>query len=156
MQFKIGNIRLSFGGAPRQVCTAPAAADIQRLQDQSEVVSQILEQHYPGASLNDTAADLALLQRILDDGRLQPHQTYELQCLGIVLGSVMVKEIGFHWVTVEDEYGRDPALQYQDTSILVYPLTMISKRVERGERVEVAELFRTTQEQVNKLKNRMS
>jgi hypothetical protein len=41
----------------------------------------------------------------------------------------------------EDEYGRDPALRLQGTPFIVFPLTMISKRVERGEDVDVRELF---------------
>jgi hypothetical protein len=45
------------------------------------------------------------------------------------------------WVAVEDQYGRDPALTVEGTSILVFPLTSISKRVERGEEVEVYGLF---------------
>jgi len=45
------------------------------------------------------------------------------------------------WVAVEDQYGRDPALALDGTSILLFPLTSISKRVERGEEVEVYQLF---------------
>jgi hypothetical protein len=42
---------------------------------------------------------------------------------------------------VEDEYGRDPAIRYRDSSLLAYPRTMLSKRVEDGEPVNVVELF---------------
>jgi hypothetical protein len=42
---------------------------------------------------------------------------------------------------VEDEYGRDPAIRYKETSLLVFPMTMISKRVEDGEELNVIELF---------------
>jgi hypothetical protein len=42
---------------------------------------------------------------------------------------------------VEDEYGRDPAIRYKETSLLVFPMTMISKRVEDGEELNVLELF---------------
>ncbi|WP_143154149.1 DUF3806 domain-containing protein [Rhodanobacter sp. OK091] len=31
-----------------------------------------------------------------------------------------------------DEYGRDPVPRLPGTSVLLFPLTMISRRVERG------------------------
>jgi hypothetical protein len=42
---------------------------------------------------------------------------------------------------VEDQYGRDPAIRYKESSLLVFPMTMISKRVEDGEAFDVSELF---------------
>lgn len=45
------------------------------------------------------------------------------------------------WVTVDDEYGSDPALNWPGTSLYSYPLTTISKRIEQGEDVDVRELF---------------
>ena len=42
---------------------------------------------------------------------------------------------------VEDEYGRDPALLISDDPVLVFPITMISKRVEDGETVDVTALL---------------
>lgn len=45
------------------------------------------------------------------------------------------------WVMVEDDSGRDPAVQLPGSTIILYPLTMISKRIERGEKVDVFDLF---------------
>ena len=52
---------------------------------------------------------------------------------------------------VEDQYGRDPALKYKDSSIIIFPLTMISKRVEKGEQVDVFALFNDTAAKVEDL-----
>ena len=41
----------------------------------------------------------------------------------------------------EDPHGRDPALTRPGTSMLVFPMTSISKRIERGEQVDVRQLF---------------
>ncbi len=68
-------------------------------------------------------------------------QTYELQCMGIVLGDAFVQEMKMEWVVVEDSYGRDPAVRMPGTSVIVFPLTMISKRIEAGEDVDVFDLF---------------
>jgi len=45
------------------------------------------------------------------------------------------------WVAVEDDLGRDAALTLDGTSVRVFPLTSISKRIERGDEVEVYALF---------------
>jgi hypothetical protein len=41
------------------------------------------------------------------------------------------------WVAVEDNLGRELALVLDGTSVRVFPITSISKRIERGEEVEV-------------------
>lgn len=41
----------------------------------------------------------------------------------------------------EDDYGRDPAVRKPGTTVIAFPLTMISKRIERGENVNVRDLF---------------
>jgi len=64
-----------------------------------------------------------------------------MQSMGVVFGDVFVQDMGFHWIMVEDEYGRDPAIKFQDTSVLLFPLTMISKRIERGETIDVFDLY---------------
>jgi uncharacterized protein DUF3806 len=142
------------GGAPgaaRQFLMRPAPADMARLRSQLAAVNDLLAERYPGSTLRGTTADLALLQRLLDDDRLRPDPTEELQCLGVALGNVLASETDLHWILVEDRFGRDPALQYQNTSVIVYPLTMISKRMERGEPVNVKGLFEATQKHLRRL-----
>jgi Domain of unknown function (DUF3806) len=75
-------------------------------------------------------------------GWVAPTETYKLQRLGITLGDALVQELGMEWVMVEDDYGRDPAIRLPGTTVVLFPLTMISKRVERGETVDIMELFR--------------
>jgi hypothetical protein len=57
------------------------------------------------------------------------------------------------WVAVEDEFGRELALQYPNTTIIVFPMTMISKRFEDGRDVDLIPLYRTVAAQVEKLKD---
>src|SRR5262245_47540448 len=71
---------------------------------------------------------IRLLQTILDGNWIAPDETWKLQSLGITLGDILVQTMGLTWVAVEDEYGRDPALRDGDTSIILFPMTMISKR----------------------------
>lgn len=113
----------------------------------------LLKTHYGEVKLVHDETDLPLLQRLVDDKVLRSDQTYELQCLGIALGQVFAEQTPLEWVMVEDEYGRDPALRYPNTTVIVFPLTMISKRVEDGQEVDFADLFRTIKDHVEEVKD---
>jgi hypothetical protein len=60
---------------------------------------------------------------------------------------------GLTRVIVEDDYGRDPALILEGTSIISFPLTAISKRVQAGEAVDVRSLFRSASETIARLRD---
>jgi len=100
--------------------------------------------HYerdPEASYSTVEAKLLLLDTILSNGWVEPTETVKLQALGVAFGDALAQELGLSWVAVDDEYGCDAALVLEGTSVKVFPLTMISKRVEDGEAVDVRELF---------------
>lgn len=84
---------------------------------------------------------LRLLDTILRSGWIDPHETLKWQCLGVTFGDAIAQAMGLVWVAVEDEYGRDPALAVVGTSIRLFPLTAISKRVEHGDPVVLVDLF---------------
>jgi hypothetical protein len=100
--------------------------------------------HDADAKYGSVEAKLRLLEAILDAGWVEPHETWKLQALGIGFGDALEQELGLKWAAVEDSDGRDPALAWPSTTLLCFPLTMISKRVETGERVDVVELFAKT------------
>jgi hypothetical protein len=120
--------------------TPPTEEDTRRLASQWLSVSRLSEQEF-GRPLTQTLDDLGLIQRLLDEDVVD-RGTYALQCLGVALGRVMAYNIvGLDWWICEDEYGRDPCLRYERTTLQLNPLTMISKRIERGENVEVRWLY---------------
>jgi hypothetical protein len=84
---------------------------------------------------------LRLLHTIVRSGWIAPNEKWKLQSLGVTFGDALAQRMGLSWVTVEDEYGSDPALQDQGTTIVVFPLTTISKRIERGDAINIQELF---------------
>ena len=123
-----------------QTLSLLTVADEQRLSDQRAVVTRYLDEG--GLTKFQTpAGKLGTLRALLQANVFRADQTYELQSMGIVLGDVFVQDMGFKWVIVEDEYGRDPAIRYGETSVILFPLTMIAKRVEAGETVDVFELY---------------
>ncbi|MFZ0308688.1 MAG: DUF3806 domain-containing protein [Candidatus Sulfotelmatobacter sp.] len=121
--------------------------DAARLERQRAVVAAAAKRSGT-ASLTGTKSDLPVLQRLIDDKVFKKPQTYELQCLGVAFGDVLTSELPLRWMMVTDEYGTDPTLRFKNTTVQINALTMISKRVERDERVDVSELLRMTREQL--------
>lgn len=114
----------------------------------SEVSQQVL-----GEEMDGTEEDLRRLQSILNTGTLHPNQTQQLQALGIVFGKVFVNLTpDYDWWVVEDEYGKDACVRYKQTTLLAFPQTMISKRIEDGEDVNVSELFSGLRERLETLR----
>ncbi|MDQ1077085.1 MULTISPECIES: DUF3806 domain-containing protein [Microbacterium] len=74
---------------------------------------------------------------------VRPDETWKLQSLGTVFGDVLARVTGAEWVQVDDEFGSDAALRFGGPDDLAFPMTMISKRMEAGEDVDVLELFRS-------------
>jgi len=136
---------------PKQEIEPLGPADHQRLREQRAVVEKHLANEDSKRKYETAAGKLGTIRGLLEAGTFEKDQPYELQCLGIVLGDAFVQELGMEWVMVSDEYGRDPAVRLPGTSILLFPLTMISKRVERGEDVDVFEIFNGVAAQVAEL-----
>ena len=84
---------------------------------------------------------LRVLDAILANGWVLAQETWKLQALGAAFGDALSQELCLDWVSVEDELGATAALNWPGTSLLSFPLTAISKRVERGEKVDVHALF---------------
>jgi len=137
-----------------QNVSSPSEADRRRLDDQRAVVEKYLADDSSRAKYKTAAGKLGTIRAILDGNVFKPNQTYELQCLGIVLGDAFALELGLEWVTVEDAHGRDPAMRLPGTSIILFPLTMISKRIERGEKVDVFDLFNGVAAEVESARQR--
>ena len=125
--------------------------DRARLEARRGEVTRFLSAEDLAGKFQTPAGKLGTIRAILAGGVFKPEDSYQLQSLGVVLGDVFVQDMGFTWVMVEDEYGRDPALRYEDSDILLYPLTMISKRVEQGQTVDVFDLYNGLAGQVESL-----
>ena len=144
----------SFFGQSRRIA-APAhtfseltPADVVRLNQQRDVVLAAARTRFGTVALTRTQKDLSILQKLIDDKVFDKSQTYQLQCLGVAFGDVLASELPLRWVIITDEYGRDPTLRYKNSDLNINALTMISKRVEKGESVNLSWLLHTTREQL--------
>ncbi len=115
--------------------------DIERLDQQRALVAAVARQRYGTDALTRTKRDLPIIQRLIDEKVFKRSQTYDLQSLGVVFGDVLASELPLRWVMITDEYGTDPTLRFKNTSININALTMISKRIERDEPVDVFQLL---------------
>jgi len=123
-----------------------SSQDAARLCQQRVVAAKAAKQRYGTNALTRTKCDLPVLQRLIDDKVFSKSQTYELQCLGVTFGDVLASELPLRWTMITDEYGTDPTLRFKNTSININALTIISKRIERDEPVDVNRLLGKTRE----------
>jgi hypothetical protein len=121
-----------------------SATDRDLISQQRALVNELARRHVGTQLTGDSLDDLRVLQRILDRKSLAPGQTFELQALGVALGDVMAAQLGLSWVIFQDEDGRSRALRLGETDFVVFPVTMISKRVERDVPFTIEELYRKT------------
>lgn len=99
--------------------------------------------HFQDAtSYESVSGKLRVIDAILRENWIEAGETLKLQALGVCFGDALLQELpGLDWIVVDDDEGRAPALRYGNSSIVLFPVTAISKRVERGERVDVYHLF---------------
>jgi len=115
--------------------------------------SQISED-VTGQVMDGSMQDLDRLQAIIDSGQIPVSNTQELQSLGVILGKVFVNETPhYDWWVVEDEYGMDACVRYKETSLIIFPQTMLSKRIEDGDQVNVKGFFQGLKENLDRIKN---
>jgi uncharacterized protein DUF3806 len=119
----------------------PSEVDIDDIARAIVHAHQVIEQA-TGSKMDGTRNDLVLIQAVIDQRLIEREATYTLQALGLAFGRTFIHENeNFDWWMVEDEYGRDPAIRYKRTSLLAFPRTMLSKRIEDGELPDAVELF---------------
>jgi hypothetical protein len=137
---------------PEQKITGLTEADQKRLRDQRAVAEKYIGNEDSKQKYQTATGKLGTIRAILKTDMFTREQTYEIQALGVVLGDAFVQELGREWIMVEDAHGRDPAVRMPNTTIILFPLTMISKRIERGEQVDVFQLFNAVAAQVEDLR----
>lgn len=102
----------------------------------------------PDASYEDLDGKLAVIRANLAQKWVGPKDTWKLQSLGIAMGDALAQDLALEWVTVDDEYGRQPALHWPGTGILCFPLTMIACRLESGEPLDIDVMYEMTRGQL--------
>lgn len=92
--------------------------------------------------------DLRHLQRLVDKGILSDDDILQWQKVGVLFGDILVEEFDLEWVSYEDERGKSKALQWRDTRNFVFPITLFSRRVEYGRKIDVKEVYNQVAEDI--------
>lgn len=111
-----------------------------QLERQVEQIDEIARLQL-GTPVRGNLDDLELLQRIIYRGLVKQKDKEGLQALGAVLGNVMVSELDLEWKTYEDELGKSRAACIPETRECLFPITMLSRRMEVGLLPDVNRIF---------------
>jgi len=123
-----------------ELVESPTASDLEAIESHR---SWIRECHPPelGRKPEQFDRQLDLLDALIKGGWMDPAETAQLHCLGVILGDAFVEEKGFEWVMVKSGYSREPAIRLPGSAVILYPIEIISQKIEKGEAVDVPALF---------------
>jgi hypothetical protein len=121
--------------------SALGSLDRQFLQQQRNRVDELARFDLGRQLQTDKNNNLGILQTLLDRRFVTADQTLELQAMGVVLGDLLAAELDMKWVIYEDRYGRSRALRLRSSDNFLFPITMISRRVEAGAQVDVTAVY---------------
>jgi hypothetical protein len=134
-----------------QIISELTDEDVAALAEQRSLIESYLGDEESRRKYQKPVGKLGLLRALLEKQVFSAEQTYELQSMGVVLGDVFAQDLGMGWIVVEDSFGRTPALRYPNTTIILYPITMISKRIEAGEQVDIFDMYNSLAAEVDEI-----
>jgi hypothetical protein len=115
--------------------------DRQWMAAQRDLLEDLARRHFGRGFNGHPDNDLPLLQLLLDRRLVREDQTRELQAMGVILGDLLAAELDLDWVVYRDDLGRSRALRDGESDNYLFPVTMISRRREAGNRKPVAEIY---------------
>jgi hypothetical protein len=114
-----------------------SGSDWSMLREQVATIQAVVKKKY-GVTFDQSLADVAALQRLIDDGVYDDTHPDELRAMGAVLGNVVAKQLGFEWVLVDG----DPSLKLKAANtLIVKPLKVIGERLRIAQRVDLVQVF---------------
>ncbi|WP_317928760.1 DUF3806 domain-containing protein [Halioxenophilus sp. WMMB6] len=119
--------------------------DLRQHNNQRQYIDEMATSRL-GQSLHKTESDLNILQRIVDQKLIEPSDSFNLQALGVVLGDLFVERYNLQWKIYQDEEGRSRATCVPNTSQCLFPVTMLSRRIEVGLHPDVQAIYQESAE----------
>lgn len=96
-----------------------------------------------GSRIRQDLSDITLLQRIVDKELVKIDDSDSQQAMGVILGNVMLADFAgtLEWKIYEDSIGRNRALCVKGTQECLFPVTMLSRRMEVGTKPNVQKIY---------------
>ncbi len=115
----------------------------QSKMDQEITMVNELAQTKIGSSIRRDLSDLHMLQRLVDGNWVARDDYKTQQAMGVVLGNVILADFPntFEWRVYEDSIGRSRALCVKKTRECLFPVTMLSRRMEVGSNPNVRKIY---------------
>ena len=114
---------------------------LEYMQARRAQLHALVADNFSDRELTHTAADFELLQRIVDANLLEAEDVAGWEAMGIAFGDGLTTMVpGLAWAQVTDQYGTDAVLRYQATTLQIGVVTMLLKRAEANEEINVAHL----------------
>ncbi len=121
-----------------------SARDLEVLDSKRAMVIEIAKSSDTRHDLDGTTDQvLSILQELLDEGAVAKRQPEGLQAMGVVLGDLYARKPDLKWISYEDDVGKSLAIQIANTDNVLFPVTMISRLVEAGIKVNVTDIYNT-------------
>ena len=122
------------------------------MASQRRSVMDLLNRQLGIAKLQGGLDDLKILQRIVDEQLIKQDDHQGWQSVGVVFGDLLADRLDLHWVQMEDESGTSKALQWRKSNNFVFPITMLSKRQQGGQPIDVAALYAKIKSEVSQFR----
>ncbi|WP_086932239.1 DUF3806 domain-containing protein [Agarilytica rhodophyticola] len=114
----------------------------QFLEKQRQRVDSLTRKHF-GKNLGEGKTNIPLLQRIIRENILEKTDVQELQALGVVLGDIYVESHQkLNWQVYQDDLGKSHAVCIDNTKHCIFPVTMLSRRMEVGSQPDVNRVYK--------------
>lgn len=111
------------------------------MASQRRSVMELIARQLGIVQLPGSLDDLKVLQRIVDEKLIRQDDHEGWQSVGVVFGDMLADRLNLHWVQMEDDVGTSKALQWKKTNNFVFPITMLSKRQQWGQPIDVRALY---------------
>lgn len=116
--------------------------DKSKMEQEITSVSE-LAQTKIGSNIRRDLSDLHTLQRLVNGNWIERDDYKTQQAMGVVLGNVLLADFPhtFEWKVYEDAVGRSRALCVKNTKECLFPVTMLSRRMEIGSTPDVRKIY---------------
>lgn len=116
--------------------------DKNHIQQQADTINQLALAKI-GTPIRGDLRDLDTLQQLLEQKWVAQDDYKTQQAMGVVLGEVMKADFpsALEWKIYEDNLGRSRALCVKGINQCLFPITMLSRRMELGTQPEVKKIY---------------
>lgn len=116
--------------------------DKNKMQQQEDKIKEIARSKL-GANIHRNWSDIALLQSIIDKKLVTKDDFATQEAMGVILGNIMQADFPSHlqWKVYKDKQGRSKALCVVKTQECLFPITMLSRRMQLEMEVNVTTIY---------------